>query len=173
MHVFSYALFPGVKYSTPVDWKLLETEDIEGENIRCHQLQGNELLTELFERYRNSDSKAVVLINTSDDYQLAPDLISGVEKPCLPVIVLSKIDGETVLQCLDDASQISEDVYAKIEVETDVDGGGGGVARQGLQQQYLSPRTTPKKQPLPESSLSKSQVTFCSAVLLSCVLFLY
>ena len=169
MHVYSYTLFPGIKYSIPVDWKLLETEDIEGENIRCHQLQGDELLTELFERYRNSDSKAVVLINTSDDYQLAPDLVSGVEKPCLPVIVLSKIDGETVLKCLDDASQINEDVYAKIEVETDVDGGGGGVVRQGLQQ-HLSPQTTPKKQSPPESSLSKS-LTFCIAVLLSCVLF--
>ncbi len=158
MGLFSYATFPVHERSTPVDWKLLETEDIQGEHIRCHQLLGNELLPDLFEQYRKSDTKAVILVNSVDTYRLSDDLLVGVEKPHLPVVILTKQDGTLVLECLDETKEVDEDVYAKIDVETDVDGGGGAgdgqLAVGGSQQQYLSPHSTPKKQQ-PESSISE------------------
>ena len=160
IHHLSYALFPTLGQSTPVDWTLLELEDIEGEHIRCHELLGNELLEDLFQRYKQADSKAVVLINTEDSHILPPDLVSGVGKPSLPVLVLTKSDGQQILQCLEDTGEIEENVYAKIEAETDVDGGMGGVAEEKSQQKFTSPHGTPKKQQVhqspPDSSISKS-----------------
>jgi len=170
VHQLSYALFPTLSQSTPVDWTLLELEKIEGEHIRCHELLGNEVLEDLFERYKIAESKAVVLINTTDNYSLPPDLISDAWKPSLPVIVLTKSDGQQIVQCLEDTSEIGENVYGKIEVETDVDGGiGEGMAVGGTQQGHASPQGTPKKKQVhqspPDSSISKSIVSGKAAVL--------
>ena len=134
VQTFSYALFPGTKKSTPVDWKLLVADQIEGENIRCHRLLGDEQLSPLLDSFQNNHSKAVVLINTSDDYTLASGLTSGVTELHLPVIVVSRCDGERILCCLDEAEEWDEDVEAKIHAENMVDviEGGATVTTQPL-----------------------------------------
>ena len=121
VQTFSYALFPGTEKSTPVDWKLLVADQIEGENIRCHRLLGDEQLSPLLDSFQNNHSKAVVLINTSDDYTLASGLTSGVTELHLPVIVVSKCDGERILCCLDEGAERDEDVYARIHADNMVD----------------------------------------------------
>ena len=118
MGSFTYAVLPGVKMFSPIDWKLLEKEDIEGEHIRCHQLQENEKLIDLLETF---DAKAVILFNTSDNYCLAPELSFGIKEPQVPVVLLTKADGEKVLQYFEDTDEISTNVYARIDVETDID----------------------------------------------------
>ena len=162
IHRMSYALFPTVSQPTPVDWTLLEVEDIEGEHIRCHELLGKELLEDLFQRYKQADSKAVVLINTEDSHTLPPDLVSGVGKPCLPVLVLTKSDGQQILQCLEDTCEMEVNVYAKIEVDTDMDGRMEGTAIEESQQKFTLPQGTPKKQQVyqspPDSSISSKSM---------------
>ena len=104
-----------------VDWQLLVEEHVEGENIRCHQLQGDDWLSPLLETFKESYSKAVVLINTSDDYNLGSNFTRGLEETHLPVVVVTKSDGDAIQRCLEQGEMESEDVYARIEAADEED----------------------------------------------------
>ena len=114
---FPYALFPATKKSSLVDWQILVEEDVKGENIRCHMLQGHEQLSPLLEPFKENFSKAVVLINTSDDYNLSSDLTCDLEEIHLPVVLVTRSDGEQILHCLQQGEMESEAVCARIEAD--------------------------------------------------------
>lgn len=75
----------------------------------------------MLDTFKNSYSKAVVLINTSDDYEVAFKLISGVTELLLPVVVVSKSDGDQILKFLEEDEAEDVDVYARIDAENMVD----------------------------------------------------
>ena len=105
--------------SLPVSWQYLATEDIESENIRCHQLQPEDPVAELLSKFRKSYAKAVVLINTEDNYQLAQEFLVGVPQPTFPVVVVKQTDGDEIFRCLERYS--GEDIHARVDAENLVD----------------------------------------------------
>ena len=118
---FSYAILQGREVFSPMDWKFLEKDAIEGEHIRCHKLQENEELAKVLVIFETHNAKAVVLINTSDSYCLTPKLLSEVHESSFPVILLTRTDGEKVLQYFEGIDLANTNVYARLDVETAVD----------------------------------------------------
>ena len=114
---FSYVFLAGTNKSSLVDWQLLVEGRGERENICCHQLQGGEQLSQLLETFKENFSKVVVLINTSDDYNLSSDLTCNLEEFHLPVVLVRKTDGDEILQCLKQGEKAGKDVHAMIELD--------------------------------------------------------
>ena len=115
---FTYAFSPLTTDARPMDWKLLVTENVGCQNIRCHKLQAGDKLQELVTGFQETNAKAVVLINTSDNYFLHPSIWTGTEKSSFPVVVLTKSDGVKLLNIVE---QHKGNMLAKISVETVVD----------------------------------------------------
>ena len=115
---FTYAFSPLTTDATPMDWKLLVTENVGCQNIRCHELQAGDKLQELITGFQETNAKAVVLINTSDDYFLHPSILEGTKKSSFPVVVLTKSDGMKLLNIVE---QHKGNMLAKIFVETILD----------------------------------------------------
>jgi len=116
---FTYALTPLTNKLTPVDWKLLVTnENLESQNIRCHELQDGDNLPELIAGFQKAHAVSIVLINTSDDYILHHSFLSEMQECHFPVVVLSKCDG---MELLKKVEQYKENVFAKISIENFVD----------------------------------------------------
>ena len=111
---FTYVLSPLTDKLTPVDWKLLVTEDIEHPHIRCHVLQAGDNLPQLIIGFRKVQALAVVLINTSDNYSLHPTFLSGTQVGHYPVLLLTKGDGMKLLKTVE---QSEINVLARIGVE--------------------------------------------------------
>ena len=101
-----------------MDWKLLVTENVGRENIRCHELQAGDTLQELVTGFQETNAKAVVLINTSNGYSLNPPILAGTKRSSFPVVVLTKSDGMKLLSIVNQHKGI---MLAKISVETVVD----------------------------------------------------
>ena len=101
-----------------MDWKLLVTENVGCQNIRCYELQAGDKLQELITGFQETNAKAVVLINTSDDYFLHPSIWTETKKTSFPVLVLTKSDGMKLLNVVD---RHKENMLAKISVESIVD----------------------------------------------------
>ena len=60
-----------------VDWTVIALEDIKCQHIRCHQLQVNDRLKELVSNFKKAHAVAVVLINTQQNYSIAPHSFEG------------------------------------------------------------------------------------------------
>ncbi len=74
---YTYALFPRMEKCVPVDWKILVTDDVQSQHIRCHPLQEGDELSMLVSNFREQHAKAVILINTQDNYSIAPQFLEG------------------------------------------------------------------------------------------------
>ena len=109
-----YVLSPLTDKLTPVDWKLLVTEDIEYPHIRCHKLQAGDNLPQLIAGFQKVQAYAVVLINTSDNYSLRPTFLSGTLEGHYPVLLLTNGDGMILLNIV---QHCEENVLARIGVE--------------------------------------------------------
>ena len=117
---FTYAVSPLTLPGKlgPVNWKLLVTEDVQSENIRCHELQAEDNLPKLITTFQKAHAVAVVLVNTSENYYLHPMFLSGIQEGCFPVILLTRSDGVTLLKKVE---QQKENVFARIVVESFAD----------------------------------------------------
>ena len=60
--------------------------------------------------------KAVVLINTQDNYTLAPEFTEGVAKGSYPIVILTKSDGKSLVDMLDRYDGQTE-VFGRLDVE--------------------------------------------------------
>ena len=92
---YTYALSPLTDKLAPVEWKLLVTEDVHVEclNIRCHELHTGDNLPLLIAGFQKAHAVAIVLINTSDDYNLQPLFLTESQVGHFPVLLLTKSDG--------------------------------------------------------------------------------
>ena len=116
---FTYTLSPLTSKLAPLDWKLLvTTEEMESQNIRCHELKPQDNLPELIADFQKAHAVAVVLINTSDNYFLHPSFVTEMQKSNFPVLLLTKSDGMALLRKVE---QYEENVFAKISVDSVVD----------------------------------------------------
>lgn len=99
-----------------MEWYYLATEDIEAQCIRLHKLKKDEQLPDLLEGFK--DVEAVVLINTEDNYELPKDLVSSVNEVPFPILIVKKMDGEKILNCV---KRHTESIYARVVAENEVD----------------------------------------------------
>ena len=104
--------------AAPVDWKLLVTENVGCQNIRCHRLKAGEKLQELVAGFQKANAIAIVLINTSDNFSLDPSILAETEKSSFPILVLTKSDGNALLSIVE---QHKKNMLARITLESIVD----------------------------------------------------
>ena len=100
--------------SLPVDWLYLTTKDMKSDNIRLHQLNTGDPVAELLDKFRKNHAKAVVFINTEDNYQLVQEFVVGVPQLTFPVLVVKQTDGKKILQCYSELYS-RDDIYARVE----------------------------------------------------------
>ena len=104
---FTYLPVPPDVIPIPVDWRLLESGDIESEHIRVHNLQREELekagkgLAAALKLYQAAYAKAVVIINVVESLILPKEVeIKMKELERFPVVMVTRSDGERLLECL-------------------------------------------------------------------------
>ena len=115
---YTYTLSPFMDKPVYIDWKIIVNDDIQSQHIRCHALQPGDKIKDLVSSFKRALAKAVVLINTQDNYTLAPELIEGMEKSSFPVIILTKSDGNSLVEFLE---RFYQDVIARLDVVNTVD----------------------------------------------------
>ncbi|XP_064393609.1 uncharacterized protein LOC135341066 isoform X2 [Halichondria panicea] len=123
---YTYALYPFMDKCVAVDWKIMVTDDVQSHHIRCHQLQAGDKLSVLLSNFKKQHAKAVILINTQDNYSIVPQFLEGMNKNTIPTVVITQYDGNILLDILD---KNRDNVQARLEAESDVDvlvGGGHG-----------------------------------------------
>ena len=100
----------------PIDWKIIVTEDepVEGEHILCLQLKEGENLGQLVEQFQSAHTKAVVFVNTRDDFMV--EAWQWSQEHTIPVVLLKASDGNKVLSTLE-----TTEVLGKVEVESPAD----------------------------------------------------
>ena len=99
-----------------IDWKIIVNDDIQSQHIRCHALQPGDKVKDLISSFRKALAKAVVLINTQDNYTLAPEFTEGVAKGNYPIVILTKSDGTSLVEVLDKHYGGTE-VLGRLDVE--------------------------------------------------------
>lgn len=60
-----------------VDWRILTAEDVQSQHIRCHQLHPDDDLAMLVSNFKEGHAKAVILVNTQENYSIAPQFLKG------------------------------------------------------------------------------------------------
>lgn len=116
---FTYALAPDVEKPSPVDWKILVTEDVQSQHIRCHKLSRGDDLRRLVEQYRGAYAMATVVINTENSHTLDPAYLQGLKVGSHPILVLTQQDGRQLLKLLD--QHADQDVEGRVDIESMVD----------------------------------------------------
>ena len=100
-----------------IDWKIIVNDDIQSQHIRCHALQPGDKVKDLISSFKRALAKAVVLINTQDNYTLAPEFTEGMTKANYPIVVLTKSDGSSLVDLLD-RYYGQTDILARLDVES-------------------------------------------------------
>ncbi|KAL5466959.1 hypothetical protein EMCRGX_G031124 [Ephydatia muelleri] len=103
----------------PVDWKVLVAADerIEGEHICCLLLKDGEDLGQLVERFQSVHAKAIVFVNSREDFMVEPQ--QWPQGSSIPVLLLKASDGKKLLSTVDTNSE----VFGQVQVESRVDAG--------------------------------------------------
>ena len=102
---FTYASVTLGSQPIRVDWQLLKFGHVEGDHIRVHELvegeEEGEGLVAILRDYQAAQSKAVVLINTSETLAL-PESVGKKLKESVgyPVVVITRSSGDRLLECL-------------------------------------------------------------------------
>lgn len=120
---FSYALLTGTKQSLPVRWQYVvardDPETMEG-NIRLLELVDGQDLPHLLEGFTRQNTKAVVLANTKDNYEVAVEFVAAIRKGLpFPVLVVKRADGEEILRRL--KCHTGEKILARVYAENQTD----------------------------------------------------
>lgn len=113
---YTYALTPLSDSPSRVDWKILTAEGLECQHIRYHQLQPGDSLNSLATKYKKLHAVSIVLANTEDSLQLAPEFKESavkLKKGSLAVILISSEDGKSLREFLN--RHDTGELYARIE----------------------------------------------------------
>ena len=121
---FSYSPVPPGAQPIHVDWRLLESGDVESEHIRVHQLveenlegEGEGLVTILHD-YQGAHAKAVVLIGTDESLILPEGVGKKLEGLAgYPVVLITRSDGDQLLECLN-VQYEDEELHAQLVAES-------------------------------------------------------
>ena len=90
-----------------MEWKYLTCDtDFEGENIYVHEIVGNDQLHFLqSQEFKESYCNAIILINSSDEYQLSSEIFCNFQ-PIFPTVVVTKADGCKIISLLEKHRQM-------------------------------------------------------------------
>jgi len=100
---YSYSLTPLSDTATRIDWKILTAEGVECQHIRYHQLQTGDNLNSLATKYKKSHAVSLVLVNTEDSLELAPEFKEAVvklKKGSLAVVLITADNGRSLREFL-------------------------------------------------------------------------
>ena len=78
---FDYA--PAIMYSAdlgPIDWHLLSECDKDCNHVRIHELREGNNLFECARKYQESHAQAMIVINTTEDFNLSLELSQSLQK---------------------------------------------------------------------------------------------
>lgn len=109
---YSYASVPGTNQNYPVRWQYLFTEDEGKEGICICELIEGRGLSDL-KTFHYGFTKAVILINTAENYELAREFMTGIGEVPVPLFVVKKNDGRDILRCLE--SHTEDFVFVKVD----------------------------------------------------------
>ena len=113
---YTYALTPLSDSPSRVDWKILTAEGLECQHIRYYQLQPGDNLNSLATKYKKLHAVSIVLANTEDSLQLAPEFKESavkLKKGSLAVILISSEDGRSLREFLN--RHDTGELHARIE----------------------------------------------------------
>lgn len=113
---FTYALSPFTKEPVSIDWRIIVNDEVASQHLRCHVLQLDDNLSELVPTFRKADAKAIVLVNSEENFTFAAEFESGLDQSSYPIVVLTKSDGTRLVELLDNAYGQTE-IYARLEKE--------------------------------------------------------
>lgn len=117
---FSYALLPGVNLCSPVNWQYFAREEgVVESNISFYELVEKDQLGHLLDAFDQRYTKALVLVNTMDHYDLPGGFVSSSQEIPFPILILMKRDGESILRFLESGRR--ERIFARIHAENQVD----------------------------------------------------
>ena len=91
--ILSYALPPPLENCVPVNWMPLVTDDVEShimqeKHIRCHELHKGDELSMLVANLEEQQAEALILINTQNNYSIAPQFLEGIDSSCMSVVLI-------------------------------------------------------------------------------------
>ena len=72
-HFKSFSYTPAIGIP-PADWHILTMANLERAHIRVHELSDGDNLLKCAESYQENHAKAMIVINTTEDYSLIPEL---------------------------------------------------------------------------------------------------
>lgn len=110
---FGYALFPTMMGSFPVDWHYLATERKVVQSIRIHRLQMGKNLPEILKSLDRNYVKALVLVNTEENYIIPWEMVTSVKDVPFPLLVVKKSDGQEIFRCVE--RHIGDSIYARVD----------------------------------------------------------
>ena len=108
-----------MQLSFPVDWQyFVREEGVTESNICFYELVEEDQLGYLLHLYDRRYTKAVVLVNTKDHYDLPGGFVSSAQEIPFPVLIVKKRDGEEILRLLETEK---ERIFARAHAENQVD----------------------------------------------------
>ena len=62
----------------PVEWTTIVTKCVQSQHIHCHELLPEDDLAMLVADFKQAHAKAVILINTQENYSIVPQFLKGI-----------------------------------------------------------------------------------------------
>ena len=116
---YPYTLSPFTDEPVHVDWKVIVGDVIQSQHIRFYILQPEDKIKDLISSFTRTLAKAVVFVNTKDNYTLAPKFTDGMEKSSFPIIILTKSNGISLTEFL--KKYCNQDILARLDTVSTVD----------------------------------------------------
>lgn len=126
LNVLPYALPPFMSTAFSIDdMILLAACDIQRENIRCHKLSVKDKthLKQKLQHFKSSNSKAVILVNTEENYLPAKVFHEALKESPIPVLIVTKSDGTNLLERLKTNKHLLASVSTKNTLLVNLFGG--------------------------------------------------
>ncbi len=119
---FSYIWMPGISGPPKeIDWIPLSVTEISyADHIQCHGIKDSSTLEGLYSLGCNSRLQALILVNSSNNYQVERDVLpaSVQARWLIPVLLVTSSVGESLLEL-----KKLKDLYVKVELESSKDQG--------------------------------------------------
>ena len=112
----AYNYTPAITYEaelTGTDWHLLSLYDMVGDHVRIHELKEGEDLLQCVKGYQRDEARAVIVINTTEDNTLPPDValpLKAINNFLVGVVPQSV--GSDLLECLQELFH-DDELYAR------------------------------------------------------------
>ena len=120
---FSFAWAPFCDSPLSLDWLGLADHQVNYDHIQLHKLQPDKSLSFVLSTFGSlTSTRALLLVNTYDSYELDEQFRPKSEGPCLPVMVVTKETGAGLLGFL---KQHGRDVEVKVHEAGSLEEGEG------------------------------------------------